>query len=174
MQAQEPVHAAAPVISLVVAMARNNVIGRNNGLPWQRLPEDLKHFKAVTLGKPVLMGRKTFESIGKPLPGRINLVLTRDRDWTADGVVVVHSLTEALTGDELSGIGGAEIYRLLLPLARRIHLTRIDADIPGDTLFPPLDYSQWVETGRREFATDDRNAYNMTFVTLERAPAAVR
>jgi dihydrofolate reductase len=163
-----------PVISLVVAMARNNVIGRDNGLPWQRLPEDLKHFKALTLGKPVLMGRKTFESIGKPLPGRTNLVLTRDRGWKAAGVVVVHSLNEALTGDELSGIGGAELYRQLIPLASRIYLTRIEADIAGDTVFPPLDASEWVETDSRRFSADQRNAYDMTFVTLERAPAAAR
>jgi dihydrofolate reductase len=154
-------------------MARNNVIGRDNGLPW-RLPEDLKHFKTVTMGKPVLMGRKTYESIGKPLPGRTNLVLTRDPAWKARGVVVVHSIAEALQGDELAGIGGAEIFHLLIPLATRIHLTRIEADIPGDTVFPPLDYSQWVETGSRRFAADERNAYDMTFVTLERAPVAVR
>ena len=163
-------------------MARNNVIGRDNGLPW-RLPEDLKHFKAVTLGKPVLMGRKTFESIGKPLPGRTNLVLTRDRGWKSDGVVVVHSISEALenraisgtlTNNEVAGIGGAEIYQLLMPLASRIYLTRIDADIPGDTVFAPLDYSQWVQTDSRRFAADERNAYDMTFVTLERVPAAVR
>src|ERR1700754_3680394 len=102
-------------------MTRNNVIGRDNALPW-RLPEDLKHFKSVTMGKPVLMGRKTFDSIGKPLPGRTNLVLTRDKSWKADGVVVVHSLDDALQGEALSGIGGAEIYRLLLPLANRIYL----------------------------------------------------
>jgi dihydrofolate reductase len=174
-------------------MARNNVIGRDNGLPW-RLPEDLKHFKAVTLGKPVLMGRKTFESIGKPLPGRTNLVLTRDTAWKSAGVVVVHSIGEALANDaigrtltsnaiggtpknnenEIAGIGGAEIYQLLMPLASRIYLTRIDADIPGDTVLAPLDYSQWVETDSRRFAADERNAYDMTFVTLERAPAAVR
>ena len=172
-------------------MARNNVIGRDNGLPW-RLPEDLKHFKAITLGKPVLMGRKTFESIGKPLPGRTNLVLTRDPAWKSDGVVVVHSISEALQNSATSGtlennaiggtpknsevavIGGAEIYQLLMPLASRIYLTRIDADIPGDTVFAPLDYSQWVETDSRRFAADGRNAYDMTFVTLERAPATVR
>jgi dihydrofolate reductase len=154
-------------------MARNNVIGRDNGLPW-RLPEDLKHFKTITMGKPVLMGRKTYESIGKPLPGRINLVLTRDTGWKAQGVVVVHSIAEALQGDELAGIGGAEIFQLLIPLAARIYLTRIEADIPGDTVFPPLDYSQWVETDSRRFAADERNAYDMTFVTLERAPATVR
>jgi dihydrofolate reductase len=154
-------------------MARNNVIGRDNGLPW-RLPEDLEHFKTVTMGKPVLMGRKTHESIGRPLPGRTNLVLTRDSGWRAEGVVVVHSIAEALQGDEVAGIGGAEIFRLLIPLAARIYLTRIEADIPGDTVFPPLDYSQWVETDSRRFAADERNAYDMTFVTLERAPATVR
>jgi dihydrofolate reductase len=163
-----------PVVALVVAMARNGVIGRDNGLPWGRLPEDLKHFKAVTLGKPVLMGRKTFESIGKPLPGRTNRVLTRDQGWKAEGVIAVHSLDEALTGDYVSGIGGAEVYRLLLPVANRIYLTRIDADFSGDTVFPPIDYSEWVETDSRQFSADDRNPYNMSFVTLERAPAAGR
>ena len=161
-------------VALVVAMAHNNVIGRDNGLPWGRLPEDLKHFKAVTLGKPVLMGRKTYESIGKPLPGRTNFVLTRDRGWQADGVVAVHCLSEAMTGDALSGIGGAEIYRLLLPVASRIYLTRIDADVSGDTVFPPLDYEQWVETQSRAFTADERNPYNMTFITLDRVPAAAR
>jgi dihydrofolate reductase len=165
------------VVSLVVAMARNHVIGRDNTLPW-RLPEDLKHFKAVTLGKPVLMGRRTFESIGKPLPGRTNLVLTRDTAWKSDGAVVVHTLNEALArsdaAQELAGIGGAEIFRLLIPLASRIYLTRIDADIPGDTVFPPLDYSQWMEIDSRSFSADERNAYDMTFVTLERAQAAAR
>jgi len=161
-------------VALVVAMAHNQVIGRDNGLPWGRLPEDLKHFKAVTLGKPVLMGRKTYESIGKPLPGRTNFVLTRDRSWQADGVIAVHSINEALTGDALSGIGGAQVYRLLLPLASRIYLTRIDADVTGDTVFPPIDYSQWVETESRAFAADERNPYNMTFVTLERVPAIAR
>ena len=161
-------------VSLVVAMAHNNVIGRDNGLPWGRLPEDLKHFKAVTMGKSVLMGRKTYESIGKPLPGRTNLVLTRDRGWKVEGVVAVHSLEEALTGDPVSGIGGAEIYRLLLPVANRIYLTRIDADISGDTVFPPIDYSEWIETESRGFTADERNPYNMSFVTLERVAAKAR
>jgi dihydrofolate reductase len=166
-----------PAVSLVAAMARNGVIGRDNALPWH-LPEDLKHFKAVTLGKPVLMGRKTFDSIGRPLPGRINLVLTRDGGWRADGVVVVHSVGEALElahdAPELAGIGGADIFRMLLPLALRIHLTRVEAEIPGDTVFPPLDLSQWVELDSRKFAADERNAYDMTFMTLERAPADAR
>jgi dihydrofolate reductase len=166
-----------PLVSLVVAMARNHVIGRDNALPW-RLPADLKHFKAVTLGKPILMGRKTFESIGKALPGRSNLVLTRDRGWRAEGVLVVHSLDEALKrvedAPELAGIGGADVFRLLMPLATRIHLTRIDADIAGDTVFPPIDHSQWVELDSQQWAADERNAFDMTFVTLERVAAAAR
>ena len=164
-------------MSLVVAMARNHVIGRDNALPW-RLPADLKNFKAVTWGKPILMGRKTFESIGKPLPGRDNLVLTRDRGWRAEGVIVVHSLDEALErvqdAPELAGIGGADVFRLLMPLASRIYLTRIDADIPGDTVFPPIDHSQWAEIETRQLAADERNAFGMTFVTLERVRAAAR
>ena len=166
-----------PLVSLVVAMARNQVIGRDNALPW-RLPTDLKHFKAVTLGKPILMGRKTFESIGKPLPGRANLVLTRDRGWMAAGVLVVHSPDEALerarNAPELACIGGAEVFRLLMPLATRMHLTRIDADIAGDTVFPPIDIAEWVEVDSRRFAADERNAFDMTFVTLERAQPAAR
>jgi dihydrofolate reductase len=166
-----------PLVSLVVAMARNHVIGRDNALPW-RLPADLKNFKAVTWGKPILMGRKTFESIGKPLPGRSNLVLTRDRGWRVEGVIVVHSLDEALErvqdAPELAGIGGADVYRLLMPLASRIYLTRIDADIPGDTVFPPIDHSQWVEIETRQLAADERNAFGMTFVTLERVRTAAR
>lgn len=160
-------------ISLVVAMTRNAVIGRDNALPW-RLPEDLKHFKATTLGKPVLMGRRTFESIGKPLPGRANLVLTRATGWRADGVTVVHSLDEALEkvrdAEEVAGIGGADVFRLLLPLATRIYLTWVEAEITGDTVFPPLDMSQWREVSSRRFQADERNAYDMTFVTLERGP----
>jgi dihydrofolate reductase len=156
-------------------MARNGVIGRDNALPW-RLPEDLKHFKATTLGKPVLMGRRTFASIGKPLPGRTNLVLTRATGWQAGGVTVVHSLDAALAkvrdAEEVAGIGGAEVYRLLLPLATRIYLTRVEADIPGDTVFPSLEPSQWREVSSRRFRADERNAYDMTFVTLERVPAA--
>ena len=158
-------------------MARNHVIGRDNALPWH-LPADLKHFKSLTLGKPVLMGRKTFESIGKPLPGRTNLVLTRDPAWQAQGVVPVHSVDEALqrAGDvpEVAGIGGADLFQLLMPLAKLIYLTRIDADIPGDTFFPPIDYSEWVEIDSRRFSADERNIYDMTFATLERVSAAAR
>jgi dihydrofolate reductase len=168
---------APPLISLIVAMAQNGVIGRDNALPW-RLPQDLKRFRAFTLGKPVLMGRKTFESIGRPLPGRDNLVLTRDRSWLAAGVIVVHSMEEALAqaraSDELVAIGGAEIFRLVLPFARRIYLTHVHADVPGDTFFPDFDPTQWADLECSTQPADDEHAYALTFVTLERrnAPAA--
>jgi dihydrofolate reductase len=168
-----------PLISLIVAMAQNGVIGRDNALPW-RLPADLRRFKEFTLGKPILMGRKTFEAIGRPLPGRANLVLTRDRDWRAPGVIPVHSVEEALlqtrTCEELVAIGGAEIYRLLLPLARRIYLTHVHADIPGDTYFPAFDPAQWDDVEFRALPADERHAYPVTFVTLERrnSPAPPR
>jgi dihydrofolate reductase len=168
-----------PLISLIVAMAQNGVIGRDNALPW-RLPEDLKRFKEFTLGKPILMGRRTFEAIGRPLPRRANLVLTRDRDWRSPGVIPVHSVEEALlqtrTCDELVVIGGAEIYRLLLPLARRIYLTHVHADIPGDTYFPAFDPAQWDDVELHTQPADERHAHPITFVTLERrnSPAAPR
>jgi dihydrofolate reductase len=167
------------MVSLIVAMAQNGVIGRDNTLPW-RLPKDLKRFKASTLGKPILMGRKTFESIGRPLPGRPNLVLTRDRFWDAEGVTVVHSVEEALTHsggcDELVAIGGAEIYRLILPFARRIYLTHVHADVPGDTFFPDFDPTQWADVECSMHPADGDHAYPVTFVTLERrnSPEAPR
>jgi dihydrofolate reductase len=166
--------AGQPLISLIVAMAQNGVIGRDNSLPW-RLPDDLKRFRAFTLGKPVLMGRKTFESIGRPLPGRTNLVLTRDRSWYAEGVVTVHSVEEALTqagsSDELVAIGGAEIYRLVLPFARRIYLTHVHADVPGNITFPEFDSTQWADVEYSSQPADDEHAYPLTFVTLERRNA---
>jgi dihydrofolate reductase len=161
-----------PLISLIDAMAQNGVIGRGNSLPWRRLPDDLRRFKEFTLGKPVLMGRKTFESIGRPLPGRANLVLTRDRSWFANGVIAVHSVEEALlqtrTCDEVVAIGGAEIYRLLLPYARRIYLTHVHADVAGDSYFPAFDSTQWDDVECRSHPADERHAYPLTFVTLER------
>ena len=163
-----------PLISLIVAMAQNGVIGRDNSMPW-RLPEDLKRFRAFTLGKPILMGRKTFESIGRPLEGRTNLVLTRDRSWFAPGVIVVHSVEEALTqastSDELVVIGGAEIYRLVLPFARRIYLTHVHADVQGDITFPEFDPTQWADVEYSSQPADDEHAYPVTFVTLERRNA---
>jgi dihydrofolate reductase len=163
--------ARPPLISLIVAMAQNGVIGRDNSLPW-RLPEDLKRFRACTLGKPILMGRRTFESIGRPLPERTNLVLTRDRGWSAHGVIVVHSVEEALaqagSSDELVAVGGAQIYRLVLPFARRIYLTHVHADVPGDTTFPEFDSTQWADVEYSSHPADGEHAYPLTFVTLER------
>jgi dihydrofolate reductase len=171
--------ASRPLVSLIVAMAQTGVIGRDNSLPW-RLPEDLKRFRSFTLGKPILMGRKTFDSIGRPLPGRVNLVLTRDRAWLAPGVVAVHSVDEALaqagSSKELVAIGGAEIYRLVLPFARRIYLTHVHADVEGDIFFPDFDPTQWADVEYSMHPADDDHAYPITFMTLERrnAPEAPR
>jgi dihydrofolate reductase len=142
-------------LSLIVATAHNNVIGRNNELPWY-LPQDLKYFKSITLGKPVIMGRKTFESIGKPLPGRTNIVVTRQKDWSFSGVLVAKNVEEALEigqqfrteqnslTEEMMVIGGAEIYRHALPIANRIYLTRIDVNVDGgDAHFPELSSEEW-------------------------------
>jgi dihydrofolate reductase len=165
------VEVKGPFVSMVVAATENDVIGRDNGMPWH-LPDDLKYFKARTMGKPMLMGRKTFESIGKPLPGRTSVVMTRDLSWRHDGVVVVRSLDEALAWasnvPELCAIGGAEIFRLVWPVARRLFLTRIHASIPGDTFFPKPSAEEWREVERTEHAADERHAYAMSFVTLDR------
>jgi dihydrofolate reductase len=161
-------------ITLVVARARNGVIGNDGALPWH-LPADLKRFKAITVGKPVVMGRKTFESIGKPLPGRHNIVLTRQADWRAQGVTVVPNLAEAVAAAGLDPrirgdvmiIGGAEIYALALPVATRIDVTEVDAEPAGDTRLPPFDPARWREVARETHGPEgDRPGY--AFVTLER------
>jgi dihydrofolate reductase len=158
-------------LSLVVAVAENDVIGRDNALPWH-LPADLKHFKAVTMGKPIVMGRKTYESIGRPLPGRLNIVISRNRALDLPGVVVAASFEEALAhaGDvpEVAVIGGAELFRSALPLARRIYFTRVHGIVSGETKFPPLDPTQWREADRSHHPADEKHAYAMTFTTLER------
>ena len=164
-------------ISLVWAMAQNRVIGRNNQLPWY-LPEDLKYFKRITLGKPVIMGRKTFDSIGKPLPGRTNIVVTRNRDWSFEGVRIVDSLEAArelcenqaiMDGtEEAMIIGGAEIYRQAMPLADRLYLTEVHADVEGDATFPEFDRSQWQEIAREDFEASGPNPYNYSFIILEK------
>lgn len=158
-----------PHISLVVARANNGVIGRDGGLPWH-LPADLRHFKAVTMGKPIIMGRRTFESIGRPLPGRHNIVLTRG-DWTADGVTVVADLAAAFAAagevDEIAIIGGAAVYAAALPFAWRVYLTEVHATPAGDTMLPAFDPAVWLETARDDQAGDgDGPGYS--FVTLER------
>ena len=163
-----------PLISLLVAVSENGVIGRDRGMPWH-LPDDLKHFKSLTLGKPVLMGRRTYESIGRPLPGRTNLVLTRATDWSVPGVTVVADLDAAIraagSAPEMVVAGGAQVYALALPRVTRIHLTRIHAIIDGDTRLPELDLRSWRELSRQLHPVDARHPYAMSFVTLERRPA---
>jgi dihydrofolate reductase len=164
---------SGPLISLLVAATENGVIGRDRGMPWH-LPDDLKHFKALTLGKPVLMGRRTYESIGRPLPGRTNLVLTRSANWSVPGVTVVADLEAAIraaaAAPELVVAGGAQVYALALPRATRIYLTRIHAVIAGDTRLPELDLQCWHELSRQLHPSDARHPYAMSFVTLERRP----
>lgn len=166
--------ATRPRVTLVVAVAENGVIGREGGLPW-RLPADLQRFKALTLGKPVLMGRRTFESIGRALPGRHNIVLTRQRTAgpVVAGVTVVHDWDAALAAAgeaaEVMVIGGAEIYAMALPHAQRIELTRVHARIDGDTHFPELDAATWITRHSETHAADERHPHAMTFLTLERA-----
>ncbi|MEQ9490601.1 MAG: dihydrofolate reductase [Alphaproteobacteria bacterium] len=159
----------------VVAVADNGVIGRDGGLPWH-LSADLKHFKACTMGKPMIMGRKTYDSIGRPLPGRTSIVVTRDPDYTADGATVVQSVEEALamgrTIAQTSGVaevaiaGGAEIYRQTLPICDRIELTRIHLSPDGDAVYPELKDAEWRETGCDEAVSPDGIGY--AFITLER------
>ncbi|HEX9139976.1 MAG TPA: dihydrofolate reductase [Steroidobacteraceae bacterium] len=164
-------------IALVVAVADNGVIGRDQQLPWH-LPDDLRHFKAVTMGKPLLMGRRTLESIGRALPGRRNLVLTRGPAPAVPGTEAVSTLNAAIercgTASELCVIGGAEVFALALPLATRIYETQVHATVAGDVFFPPLDMKLWQCVDRQEHAADSRHAYAMSFLTLERhaLPAA--
>ena len=158
------------VIELVVAASENDVIGRANKLPWH-LPADLRHFKSLTLGKPILMGRKTYESIGKALPQRTNIVMSRSAQFAPGDCRVVSSVQDAcaIAGDLLMVIGGAEIYRLCLPLADRIHLTLVHACIEdGDTFFADWRLAPWRETARKRFEPDEKNAHAYSFVTLER------
>lgn len=159
-----------PSIRLVVACARGGVIGLNNTLPWH-LPADLKHFKAITTGKPVVMGRKTYESIGRPLPNRDNIVLTRQTDWHAEGVRVVASLTEALTvaasAPEICIIGGGELYQQAITVATCLSLTEIDADFVGDAYFPEVSPTHWQEISReRHF--NEAGPWHYDFVEYQR------
>ena len=157
--------------SLVVAVAANGVIGRDNQLPW-KLPDDMAYFKKVTMGHPVVMGRRTWESIGKPLPGRDNIVVTHSQAFRAPGCRVVHSLTEAwhaaADAPEVSVIGGTTLFEETLPIADRIHLTEVLAEVPGDTYFPTFDRGQWRETEVSRHAADARHAYPFRIVVLDR------
>lgn len=158
-------------ITLVAAVAKNGVIGRDGDLPW-RLPDDLQAFKRLTLGKPVVMGRKTWESIGRPLPERLNVVMTRSEGFAAPGASVVSSAEAALElladQAEVMVIGGGAIYRQFLGRADRIYLTEVDAEIDGDVTFPDLDAAEWVEVSREHHPADERHAHAFTLVRLDR------
>jgi dihydrofolate reductase len=164
-------------LALIAAVAENGVIGRNNQLPWY-LPEDLKYFKRVTLGKPVVMGRKTWDSIGRPLPGRTNIVVSRQSDLVIEAAHVVADLPSALRlaesigivdgCDELMVIGGSELYALALPLAQRLYLTEVHAQVPGDACFPDWKRDDWVESFREPHGADETNPFDYSFVVYDR------
>ena len=165
-------------ISLIWAMAENRVIGRDNSLPW-RLPDDMRHFMRVTMGKPVLMGRKTFESMKSPLPGRTNIVLTRDTSWQRDGARVVHDLDEGLElaesqalidgQTELMVIGGADVYALALPRAQRLYITHVHAEPLGDVFFPEFDLTAWRAVSAERHEADEKHSSAFTISVYERA-----
>lgn len=158
-------------LSVIVAMDRNGVIGKDNDLPWH-LSSDLKHFKAITMGKPIVMGRKTHESIGRPLPGRENIVVTRNINYKTEGCTVVNSL-EVLSDychghNEIMIMGGAELYKQAINKATRLYLTEVQAEVEGDTFFPEFNHEEWQEVERQDFKADERNDYDYSFVVLER------
>ena len=166
-----------PRIAYVVAMDENLVIGRDNDLPW-RLPDDMRWFREKTLGKPCIMGRKTYDSLPdrfRPLPGRLNIVVTRNSDYQALGAVVVHSVDEALqaAGDveEVIIVGGGDLFRRLMPVVDRLYLTQVHGAVEGDVFFPPVDLSQWHETYRQEHPADERHPLPFTWLILDRKSA---
>ena len=168
-------------IILVVAMAENGVIGSGGRLPW-RLPSDMKRFRRLTWGKPVVMGRRTFQSIGKPLEGRDNIVISRQSDFAPEGVSVAHRLDEALAlaerfaaardGADIAVIGGGRVYRAVLPRADRIEMTIVHAEIEGDTTFPALDETEWREVSREKCPRGDKDSHQTSFVVWERSKPA--
>lgn len=161
------------MISLIVAMTKNSVIGKNNNMPWS-LPKDLQLFKKFTLNKPVIMGRKTFESIGRPLPSRTNIIISRTQPpgRLENGAIVVDSLKSAVTlvkdSPEIMVIGGAEIFKQALPLAQRLYLTEIQADLDGDTFFPKWDPQQWTLISAENYFADDKNEFDFIVKILEK------
>ena len=165
--------------ALIVAMSRNRVIGRNNKLPWY-LPGDLKYFKQATMGKPIIMGRKTWDSIGRPLPGRMNLVISRNPLWEAPaGTVAAESLQAALVkaqaqaeiegGEEVMIIGGGQIYAEALPVVDRMYVTLVHDEVEGDAFFPEVNWEEWEEIGREDFSASDNNLHNYSFVVYQRS-----
>ncbi len=159
------------MISIIVAVAENNVIGKDNDLIWH-LPRDLKHFKETTTGHYVIQGRKTFESCGKPLPNRTNVIITRDNNYRAEGCIVVHSLEDAIKeakdDSEAFIIGGGKIYEQAMSLVDRIYLTKVHQSFEGDTFFPELNMEGWTEVDRKDFEPDEKNKYPFTILTLDR------
>jgi len=159
------------ILSMIVAHANNRIIGKDNDMPWH-LPADLAYFKKITLGKPVVMGRKTYESIGRPLPGRTNIVISRDANYSAEGIETATSVEQALAlaGDveEVMVIGGGAIYAHCLAAANRLYITHIDADIEGDTQFPEYDLSIWEKVSSEKHESDEKNAYILDFCIYER------
>ena len=159
------------MISIIVAASANNVIGAQGDLPW-RLSDDLKRFKTVTMGKPIVMGRKTWESIGRALPGRRNIVITRQQNFAAEGCDVVQSTDEAIVAagdvDEIMVIGGSEVYALFLPVAQRLYLTRVHADVNGDAFFPVVDEDEWQLVSDEAHVADSRNEFDFSFRIYER------
>lgn len=164
--------------ALIVAMARNRVIGRNNALPWY-LPEDLRYFKQVTMGKPIIMGRKTWDSIGRPLPGRLNVVISRNEGWQAvpgtraagslDAALVQAEAQAELDGiEEVMVVGGSQIYAEALPLVDRMYITQVHAEVAGDACFPEINWDEWEEIGREDFSASDNNPYDYSFVVYQR------
>jgi len=164
-------------LAIIVAQAKNRVIGVNNKLPWH-LPEDLRYFKQVTMAKPIIMGRNTYESIGRPLPGRTNIVISRQEAYAPEGVKVVSSLEAAIElaesialidgASEAMVIGGGQIYAQALEKADRLYLTEVDAEIEGDAWFPEFSRDDWKEVGRENFSADGPNPYNYSFIVLDR------
>ena len=159
------------MISLIVAASANNVIGSQGELPW-RLSDDLRRFKEITMGKPIIMGRKTWDSIGRPLPGRQNIVITRQADFAAEGCDVVTSAADAISaaGDapETMVIGGSQVYSLFLPDADRLYLTRVHAEVDGDAFFPEISEADWRLVDEEHHASDDRNEHAFSFQRFER------
>jgi len=160
------------ILSMIVAHADNRIIGKDNDMPWH-LPADLAYFKKTTLGKPVIMGRKTYESIGRPLPGRLNIVISRDASYSAQGITTVTSVEQALEAagnvEEIMVIGGGAIYAHCLPAANRLYVTHINASIDGDTQFPEYDLNVWKKVSSDTRQPDEKNAYELDFAVYEKA-----
>lgn len=160
------------MISFIVAMDKNRVIGKNNQLPWH-LPADLQFFKRVTMGHPIVMGRKTHESIGRPLPGRKNIIVTRNKEYHSQGCLVIHTIEELLDyaqkqNEEIFLIGGSELFKATFPYADRLYITKIEHEFEGDTFFPEFEQSNWNILSLEKGTQDEKNPYEFSFMTLER------